>query len=537
MSSPTSEPTSDPDLYGSSESSTTNPAQPYRVSSVLPHSIPADRLPTSISILGPLTGYTIARRNRVINERLLSLSKEVRRPLKPEEQEAIAFSTSAGVRIGSYGPTIGVILGLTRWWRTRHEMRWLWLGKLKDDAIPTAPKEPPPPPPPPYPQHNAPQPPGFGPPPPLSGASEAPNGSYSRPHEGTEPPRPPPNSSSSSSTNSSSTTERARAIRWDGSRLWAGDREILRGVDPLRREAIIQGFRALPYIGLGWIICSIFSGTIGGSVVVATEMNDGRLQNLMIEVKRKIQITRGAIPPQGQGSGQRQAPPDSWRGRRDPMGQGPRSGGELWRGHRESIQRLPSDSGADDGSPHSYSDTSDPFYADESSSTPLSDDPSAQQDSQSQGQQRRSHNIYERRRWQQQQQRSASASGSPSDDNMSPAESTFDEDSPTGGMGATDDFSPYPSTSRNGGNAGRRSAGGEGAWARLRQQQQQQQQSGSSSSGSSDTYPNQDRDQDRAQREFDARIERERRGGDFDSDASAGGGTGRGGRRNGVRKW
>ena len=511
-------PTSDLDAYAAASSPTfsEDTSNNYGTSTTeLPAHILASAIPSSLPFLGPLSGYTDVRRNRVINERLSSLSQKVKRPLTRDEQYAVAQHTGAGLRTGSWGPTLGVAFGLARWWQTRYEMRWLWLGKLRDETI------------------------NVNTPPPESGAgigAEAASSAKQNPsHEAgngkggggaSEAPNT-ASSSPSSSSSSQSPKKEPRALRWDGSRLFAGDRELFRGMDPVRRAAFLQGFRALPYIGLGYIITSAFVGTYAGSMTVVGEINDPRLKNLTAEVRAATEIQQGGIPRSMQ-SGQSGSPNQRGIGmpreRRDPTGQGSRSSGTLWREHRESISKNQSGSLTNDDD--NASPTSDNMFFDDTrtdSFTP--DQDTSGSSSWPTTSARQSRNIYERRR---------PPSQPPQEPQSSSQSSPYDEDSPTGGFGGADDVSsssPYSSTSADASSSG-------SSWDRIRERTRS---AGASGSGNRSTFSSSEAERnyakDEAQREFDARVERERRGDDFNSgsDPNNGDSRSKGGRWGG--KW
>ena len=517
-----SSPSSDPDPYASSGAGARS--RIYTPSSELPSTIDDASLSRGLPVLGPFSGYTVAWRNRLINKRFLTMSSELKRPLTDEEQAAIAYHTARALSIASCGPTVGFALGLARWWRTRYEMRWLWLGTLRNEAVNVSPSA----------SEAWPRPPGPGmsldapPNVPLGGGTGNP---------GEAPPSTGSSSSSSGPTPESEASQGSkpprsgfwtRTLSWDGSRLWAGNRELLRSWQPARREAVLQGFRALPYIGLGWVITTLLFGTIATSVDAAGELSDPRLKNLVSEMRSKIETAAGLKQPKTQTGGSQRSP-DSvnqagpagrWRERRDPTGQGARSSGELWRGHRDAIQRgevSDSEFIGDDASPSSFSPNSD--------SDSFSNDNTSSSSSMGRYDSGQSRNIYERRRGGSEQRQSSS----------------FDDDSPTGGMGGTDDFyasSASPSAGNVQGRGG--GSGGASSWDRIRQQTRTSQTNpnpnadasngssgndidgrgvGGGGGGDDFTYSSTDEERtyarDEAQREFDARVERERRGRDF----------------------
>ena len=119
-------PDSSPDPYAtSSTTSATNGLPPY---------IDLSSLPSGLPILGPLTGYTPARKVAHIQKRFAQLSETIRRPLTESEQTAIAYYTAKNFAISSYGPTAGVAAGAYRAYATRAEFRWPMYGKIISDA-------------------------------------------------------------------------------------------------------------------------------------------------------------------------------------------------------------------------------------------------------------------------------------------------------------------------------------------------------------------------------------------------------------------
>lgn len=82
------------------------------------------QLPTGLPVLGPLFGYNEARRLATINASLSAVTKIVRRELRPEEVNAVAYHTAKGLGIASYGFPIGAAGGLWRWNNTRSTFRF-----------------------------------------------------------------------------------------------------------------------------------------------------------------------------------------------------------------------------------------------------------------------------------------------------------------------------------------------------------------------------------------------------------------------------
>lgn len=125
------------------------------------------------------------------------------------------------------------------------------------------------------------------------------------------------------------------SVRWDGARLWVGDREVMKELSPVRREAVLQGVRALPYIGLGWLIASLAFSSYAATVTAVGEMKDKRLWNMERDLKDQVQKSlkrrRGDVPESTTGMG---------RERKDRNVQGTTTRSELWRSHCNSTQRT-----------------------------------------------------------------------------------------------------------------------------------------------------------------------------------------------------
>lgn len=88
------------------------------------YTVDVRQLPTGLPILGALFGYGEQRRTATINASLTAVTKIVRRELRPEEVNAVAYHTAKGLGIASYGFPIGVAGGLWRWNNTRNTFRF-----------------------------------------------------------------------------------------------------------------------------------------------------------------------------------------------------------------------------------------------------------------------------------------------------------------------------------------------------------------------------------------------------------------------------
>lgn len=119
-------PDSSPDPYDTSSThNTTNGLPPY---------IDFSSLPSGLPILGPLTGYTAAKKAAHIQKFTADMSKTLQRPLTESEQTAMAYHTAKGFAISSYGPTVGLGAGLYRTYATRSQFRWPMYGAMISDA-------------------------------------------------------------------------------------------------------------------------------------------------------------------------------------------------------------------------------------------------------------------------------------------------------------------------------------------------------------------------------------------------------------------
>ena len=371
-------------------------------------------------------------------------------------------------------------------------MRWLWMGKLKDEGINQAWRD----------YYEAQKTAAAG------GEQEAAAGAT----EGAAKKKPP------------------GSLRWDGGRLWVGEREVMKAFSPVRREAILQGFRSFPYIGLGWLVTSLALSSYAATVTAVGEMRDQRLETLEKELRDQVRKTmskrRGDVPV---------SPPRTDRARPSP------------------IQHIDTTADADEGANPTNDDG---FFGETEAEERI----------------RLMGNSESRRQEQQQQQRQGGLQRSPPNPFQTSdrqgsfqqdryetqsrrSESSFDDASPTGGagmMGGDTDIDNDNNSSQSGSawerirqntspssssdrptNTGGREGGGVGeggAWDRLQQrnahglppsQQRQQQQRISDRDDTTDSFAFSSSESERnyardeAQKEFDARVEKERAGGDF----------------------
>lgn len=101
-----SSPTSDHDPYDSAAGQTTG-----RIS-------PSTKLPRPVPIVGPLMGYTNANLVRTINQGMAQASQLLKRPIRQEEAEALAYNFAKMERTSSWGGAFGLAAGLYRAWST-----------------------------------------------------------------------------------------------------------------------------------------------------------------------------------------------------------------------------------------------------------------------------------------------------------------------------------------------------------------------------------------------------------------------------------
>ena len=461
-------PASDPDPFSTSALQQIYKATP---STSLPAHINDSSLPQPAPLFGSLTGYQVNYRNQIINGRIASINSHIGRPLSPLEQQAIAWHSAKGFAIASWGPILGLATGIGRWYMTRGEMRWMWLGKLHDPSLNQAWKQ--------YYQEAGPKP--------------------------------------------------KAGIRWDAGRLWSGEVEMLKAWEPARKEALLQVLRSGPYIGLGFLCgVTIFSG-YAATVTAVGEVRDQRLRAMEKQiaevVQRKMKIVRerqGGLPraPDGQSSE-----------REEPTSHGHSAPSEAWKTRREAIEKgYDAIAQNEDASPTNSDDFFGEIVVDERSRT-MSNNTHSRPQRQGGYQRVTKEDPFQTSDQQINFQQDRYEKQTPASD------SSFDDASPTGGVGATgnNDTSGAPGGSvweriRHDAAASgpssqspnpaeqqrmRRDVGEGGGFpqsqARSRQVRNEEDGFGSSASEEGKLYA-----RDEAQRDFDARVEKERVGGDFD---------------------
>ena len=426
-----SSPISDVDPYSE------GPSRTIQSSTTLPPHIDERKLARPF-FLGPLFGYTTAYRTLFINSRFIAFQAAIGRPLTVTEEKAVAWHTSKSVAIMSWGPGIGVSAGLGRSWATRREMQVLGLGKLNDEGVNEKWKA--------YAEAGGPKPPSTG-------------------------------------------------LRWDSGRLYVGDRELFKALNPVRKMAVVQGLRALSYISLTTIFTTILLRITATTAMVVGESTDPQLNDVAKRLqerskKKSLEQQRGTPLPAGKN---RVDSTDS-RSRRRQV-------------ETQQNQQITSQRGVvnDDASPTSGED----FYTDIGTERATETTMSDKVDPQARGgfpktSQENPFDIPEKRGGFQQERY----------ENQVPnSESSFDELSPTGGAGAVgnDDSN----------------AGGS-VWDRIRQSSMsgssprkgdgyEQERSGDDGFAYSSTEEEKAYARMEAQKEFDARVEKEREGRDFDA--------------------
>ncbi|ESZ94000.1 hypothetical protein SBOR_5612 [Sclerotinia borealis F-4128] len=103
-------PTSDNDPYATSEQG----QDQNQGNSVLSYRIESDKLPQSMPIFGPLFGYNQERLVRVTSARINAATNIIKRPLRQEEVDAIAYYDAKVLQINSYAPLAGLSTGIYR---------------------------------------------------------------------------------------------------------------------------------------------------------------------------------------------------------------------------------------------------------------------------------------------------------------------------------------------------------------------------------------------------------------------------------------
>ncbi|KAF2430603.1 hypothetical protein EJ08DRAFT_679136 [Tothia fuscella] len=104
-------PNSDLDPYDSAGG---QPAAPMQLNIPLPKPFP---------IVGPLMGYTNTHLIKTINNGLAQGAQLLKRPMRREEAEALAYNFAKMERTGSYGGAIGAAMGGYRAWATADTLR------------------------------------------------------------------------------------------------------------------------------------------------------------------------------------------------------------------------------------------------------------------------------------------------------------------------------------------------------------------------------------------------------------------------------
>ena len=408
---------SDPDPYFSSSSSdggdgaTTSPTPLVNISNH-PQPFPLARI----------WGFSTEKLQRGIRKEQIEAEALLKRPLTPPEADALAFHYSKGFRYTSYGPPVGVAVGLWRAFATKDEFRWPLVPRRMSDR----------------------------------GAWQL--------------------------------NKETHELSFRG-------RTLLRGPGIL---PIIHILKASVYVNFGFAVAGLLAGTYGVTVAAVGQLTDSRL----LEYKEAISEFRTTKGGDLQGSN----PPSKLQSRTDPLGQGDKSAGELWRNHRRTISKS-----EDDASPTAASDD---IFSDKPETT------DGNKVSHSEGQLRRDERRYQ-----------PSAGRGPTGNQaatfqVEKAEAQTQSFPDDFGMANSDvdDQSPTSNTS-----------GDVGAWERIRRDnvsgvavsqnlrglREEREQRERSIEGGSFTFPSSEGERsfakDEAQKHFDERVDQERRGEDFGS--------------------
>jgi len=102
------------DTFSSTDTAPADSSSSGSPSTTHTYNLDVSQLATGLPILGPLTGFTEQRRIATIHHSLSAVQKLIRRPLRDEEVQAVAFHTAKGLSIASYGQPLGIAGGLWR---------------------------------------------------------------------------------------------------------------------------------------------------------------------------------------------------------------------------------------------------------------------------------------------------------------------------------------------------------------------------------------------------------------------------------------
>ena len=302
-------------------------------------------------------------------------------------------------------------------------------------------------------------------------------------------------------------------VRYDAGRLWVGDRELMKAWDPVRKEVVLQGVRAQPYIALGWAMAAVIIGGYAATVTVVGELKDERLRNLEKELKERFQKTRSERQGEVQGGAGGVGS--------EPTGQGNAKPTETWKKRREAIEKgYEAVEQDDDASPTSGDD----FFGETEGEVRSRTTDNSNAKPQRQGGFQKTAQVdpfqtsdrqsgFQQDRYEKQTQVS---------------NNSFDDASPTGGTGAVgnddkgangsvwerirqDATSGPPSSPSPAGEKRIQRGGFPQPQPRPQQGKKEEDGFAFSSSEEEKAYA-----KDEAQKDFDARVEKEREGGDFD---------------------
>lgn len=304
---------------------------------------------------------------------------------------------------------------------------------------------------------------------------------------------------------------------WDGEKMRLGGKEILKNVEVGRKRNFLHAARGSAYVTLGVCIVPMVVSAYGATVSAVGELRDERLKGVTREL-RQVGL---------EGMRERAAK------RGDVTGQGQRTAGELWKGHREGVEKRGGREENDDASPSAgAAGAGYDFGEEEFRESERLGGKSGKGDVMGDGEIR----AREARAQAEPMQGMAGGRLGTLQTEKVERQSTnfgddYDDASPTGGTGATGDgvgggsvWGRIRSDAANGPTA--ESSIGARRQPRMNNMQQGQRES----SGNSDSFSFSSSDgeksyaRDEAQKEFDERVEKERQGGDFS-------GADRGGRR------
>ncbi|KAL9127395.1 MAG: hypothetical protein Q9217_003729 [Psora testacea] len=129
---------------------------------------------------------------------------------------------------------------------------------------------------------------------------------------------------------------------WDGEKMRLNGKEILRNVSPQWKSVALHLARGTAYVTASLFFVPLMVNAYAASVATVGELKDRRMGDVMralsavADAERRQRGRRAGSILSDQ---QREAIESKGRGRRGPIGQVGRDGGEIWREHREAIQK------------------------------------------------------------------------------------------------------------------------------------------------------------------------------------------------------